>query len=275
MTIRPRLTKNTLIFGGAAAWGLLLISCVAVNRTMILPTQIAGATYVGTKQCSECHDDQTKHFVGSTHSKVAIADAKLGDTGCEACHGPGSLHVKAGGTKATIINPKKNAETCYQCHLDKRGQFSLPNSHPVASGKVTCVDCHEVHEGNAIKGTGTDLEAQNETCTKCHTAQRGPFVFEHSAMREGCTACHNPHGTVNAKMLVARDANLCLRCHLEKPGVANAGEINANSIRSTTVNGVKVASSENHNSRLQQGTCWIAACHETVHGSNSNNHFRR
>jgi predicted CXXCH cytochrome family protein len=94
-------------------------------------------------------------------------------------------------------------------------------------------------------------------------------------MREGCVACHQPHGTVNQKMLVARDANLCNRCHLEKPGVPNAGEINANSIRSAVVNGVKVASSENHNSRLQQGTCWISGCHETVHGSNVNNHFRR
>jgi predicted CXXCH cytochrome family protein len=275
MTKRPRLTKTTLIFGGAAAWGLLLISCVAVNRTIVAPAQIAGATYVGAKQCAECHGDQSAHFAGSTHSKVALADPKLGDTGCEACHGPGSLHVKVGGSKATIVNPKKSPEACFQCHLDKRGQFSLPNSHPVMAGKIGCVDCHDVHDGNAVRGTGAALETELESCTKCHTAQRGPFVYEHSAMREGCTACHNPHGTVNAKMLVARDANLCLRCHLEKPGVANAGEINANSIRSAVVGGVKVASSENHNARLMQGTCWVASCHEAVHGSNANNHFRR
>jgi predicted CXXCH cytochrome family protein len=275
MSLRPRLTKNTLIFGGAAAWGLLLISCVAVNRTMVAPVQIAGASYVGSKQCAECHADQTAHFVGSTHAKVGIADPKLGETSCEACHGPGSLHVKAGGSKTTIINPKKSAESCFQCHLDKRGQFSLPNSHPIMSGKVTCVDCHNVHEGNAVRGTGADMESQNETCTKCHTAQRGPFMYEHSAMREGCTACHNPHGSVNAKMLVARDANLCNTCHLLKPSVPNNGEINSNSIRSTIVNGIKVASPENHNNRLQQGTCWVAGCHEAVHGSNANNHLRR
>ena len=266
MNLRPRLSQNTLLFGGAAAWGLLLISCVAVNRTMVSPPKIAGAEFVGSKQCVECHEDQTTHFAGSTHAKVAVADPKLGDTGCENCHGPGSLHVKAGGTKATIVNPRKSPEACFECHLEKRGQFSLPNSHPVMAGKVSCVDCHDVHNGDAVRGTGEALETEIETCTKCHTAQRGPFVYEHHAMREGCSACHNPHGSVNQKMLVARDANLCLRCHLEAPTPGVSGEINANAIRHT---------SENHNARLQQGTCWVAGCHEAPHGSNANNHLRR
>jgi len=130
---------------------------------------------------------------------------------------------------------------------------------------MSCGDCHEVHAGNAIRGSGADLESQNETCTKCHTQQKGPFVYEHGAMREGCTACHNPHGSVNQKMLVARDANLCLRCHLEAPDPGVTGQINANAIRHT---------SENHNSRLMQGTCWSAGCHEAPHGSNASYHFR-
>jgi hypothetical protein len=62
---------------------------------------------------------------------------------------------------------------------------------------------------------------------------------------------------------------------LERPGVPNNGEINANAVRSAIVGGVKVASSENHNARLMQGTCWNAGCHEAPHGSNVNNHLRR
>ena len=50
MNFRPRLTKNALLFGGTAAWGLLLISCVMVNRTMLAPPQIAGAKFVGSKE---------------------------------------------------------------------------------------------------------------------------------------------------------------------------------------------------------------------------------
>jgi len=258
-------TKSSLIFGGAAIWGLFLVGCVVADRTVVAPPKIAGANYVGSKKCAECHEDQASHFGGSTHAKLAMKDDKGMDISCESCHGGGSVHVKAGGGKGTMINPDKSPETCFACHLDARSQFAMPNSHPVMRGKVTCSDCHELHSGDAVKGTGADMEAQNETCTKCHSAQKGPFVFEHGAMRDGCVSCHNPHGTVNQKMLVARDANLCLRCHLEAPSVANNGEINANSIRHTT---------ENHNSRMQQGTCWSNGCHETVHGSNTSYHFR-
>jgi len=260
-----RLSKTTLIFSGVAAWGLLLVSCMMTERTLLAPPRVAGAKYVGSKECSQCHADQTDHFATASHARLHLTDDKVGDTGCESCHGPGSLHSAAGGSKGTIVNPGKSPETCFQCHLDKRAQFSLANSHQVMNGKMSCADCHEVHKGNAIAGTGVDLEGQNALCVKCHTQQKGPFVYEHGAMREGCVACHNPHGTINQKMLVARDANLCLRCHLEVGDPGSSGQINANAIRRT---------SENHNTRLMQGTCWSAGCHEQPHGSNASFHFR-
>ena len=272
MSSPSRWTKSTLIFGGAAIWGLLLVSCVMVDRTVVAPPQIAGATYVGSKECAQCHEDKTGHFASSSHARLALKDGKDRDIGCEACHGPASKHVAAGGGKGSIVNPGKSPEACFQCHLDKRGQFALPNSHQVLNGKMSCGDCHDVHEGAAIAGTGFDIEKQTATCTKCHTQQKGPFVYEHGAIKEGCTACHNPHGTVNQKMLLARDANLCLRCHLEAPVattvngvVTSSGQINANAILNGT---------ENHNSRLMQGACWTAGCHEAPHGSNVSYHFR-
>jgi predicted CXXCH cytochrome family protein len=258
MTSRPRWNKNLLIFGGTAVWGLVLIGCVSVNRTMLAPPFVAGASFAGDKACAECHTDVVDHFGSATHAKIALADGKVGATGCETCHGAGSLHVKTGGVKGTIVNPGKSPETCFQCHLDKRGAFSLPNSHGLMAGTVTCGDCHDAHTGNAVKGTGAALEAENETCTKCHTAQKGPFVFPHNAMKEGCTACHSPHGSVNAKMLVARDANLCLRCHLQ----------------TTDKNGIILAGGEDHRTRLQNGTCWSAGCHEAVHGSHTSKPLR-
>jgi predicted CXXCH cytochrome family protein len=264
MKLPLRWTKNTLLFGGIAAWGLLLVSCVSVNRAVLAPPSVPGANFVGSKACTECHAETAEHFGSATHARIALADPKLGDTGCETCHGPGSIHVKSGGGAGSIVNPGKSPETCFQCHLDKRGEFSLPSTHAVLAGKVSCSDCHNLHEGDAIKGTGVSLESMNETCTKCHSAQKGPFVFEHGAMKEGCIACHAPHGSVNQKMLLSRDANLCMRCHLEAPATHNAGIINA---------GATVAG--NHNARLMQGTCWSAGCHEAPHGSNANNHTRR
>lgn len=56
---------------------------------------------------------------------------------------------------------------------------------------------------------------------------KGPFVFEHDAMREGCQTCHNPHGSVYDKMLVADQTNLCLRCHWEPAFNATGGGLGA------------------------------------------------
>jgi predicted CXXCH cytochrome family protein len=73
-------------------------------------------------------------------------------------------------------------------------------------------------------------------------------------MREGCTTCHSPHGSINAKMLVERDNNLCLKCHAQVPGS----------------NGALVIGKINHSALgfASRGTCWSAGCHSSVHGSN-------
>lgn len=256
MSTRSRWTKSTLIFGGAAIWGLLLVSCVTTSRTLVAPPTVAGATFVGSAKCAQCHEDTSHEFMDATHAKLVAQGANGQEIGCESCHGPASLHVKSGGGAGTIVNP--TAETCYQCHLDKRGEFSLPNAHPVASGQMSCSDCHNPHKGDAVAEGGTNLAALNESCVKCHTQQGGPYVFEHEASREGCTVCHNPHGTMNAKMLKARNANLCLQCHFQQ----------------NTSTGQIMIGGRDHGSFLSRGTCWSGGCHEAVHGSHVSSSLR-
>ena len=109
-----------------------------------------------------------------------------------------------------------------------------------------------------MKGGGTALTSANEVCASCHKQQRGPHVFEHEAMRDGCTTCHLPHGSVNQKMLTERSAVLCLKCHFQHqtaPGRIAIGAID-------------------HTSLLSRGTCWTAGCHEAVHGSQVSNSLR-
>ena len=257
MKLKLRLSRTTLIFGGTAVWGLFLLGCVTTNRTVLVVPHIPGATLVGDKACKECHAEEVEKFGNASHAKLAFSDPKLGTTGCEACHGAGSLHVKSGGTKHTIINPQKSPETCFECHLEKRGEFSLPYAHSVSNGNVSCSDCHDPHQGKAIKGTGASLHAQADTCTECHTAQKGPFIFKHNAMKEGCVSCHNPHGSVNQKMLKAPDSNLCLQCHATG---SNPGQL--------------FAFGRDHVGNPVNGTCWVSGCHEAVHGSNTSHALR-
>lgn len=253
-------TKPTTIIGvlGAILLVINVISCSTVTRTVNMPPAIPGATFMGSQSCAECHAEKTKHFAGSDHARLKAQGPNSDNVGCESCHGPASVHIKSGGAARTIINPRQSPETCYQCHLDKKGSFSTAHHHPLQEGKVSCGDCHNPHEGRAVKGGGTSMAGANETCFKCHTAQRGPFVFEHEALREGCTTCHSPHGSVNQRMLTERNQILCLKCHLQ----------------TQVAPGKIIIGGHEHTDDLPRGTCWSAGCHEAVHGSQINRSLR-
>lgn len=211
--------------------------------------------YVGTEACSECHEKEVRAFKTSTHSRMTIPGEDVKAQGCESCHGPGSLHVDAGGGRGVHIqNPRKDPEACFACHRDKKHEFRLPYRHPVLEGKMSCTDCHDPHGEDARPWSGTTMKDPNETCVKCHKEQRGPFVWEHEVVREGCTTCHKVHGSINDKMLVARDNNLCQRCHTQ----ASFPTIGRSS----------------HATRLPGGSCFSAGCHTAVHGSNFDDHLR-
>ncbi|MEX2044028.1 MAG: cytochrome c3 family protein [Opitutus sp.] len=260
MIARLRRIKTTLIFGGTAAWGLLLVSCVMVSRTtMMAPPQIAGAQFVGSNDCAQCHEDITSNFHDATHAKLMAEGENAKNIGCESCHGPGSIHSQQGGGAGTIVNPEKNPDTCFQCHLEKRGEFALPSSHPV--DQIGCSACHDSHRGDSVAGGGTDLMSASESCVQCHEAQRGPYVFEHEALRDNCTICHSPHGSTNQKMLKSSNATLCLQCHQQQQ----------------TIDGAVWIGGRNHGGAtgfLSRGACWTSGCHEAVHGSHVNSSLR-
>jgi predicted CXXCH cytochrome family protein len=243
----------------------LVISCATVKRVIVAPPMIPGATYVGVDACAACHEKVVKNFKHSTHSRIELPGEgeRVEGQGCESCHGPGSLHVEAGGGKGKfIINPGKSPDACMACHLDKKAEFHLNYRHPVLEGKMTCLDCHNAH-GDATQPAGMTVSRTNDLCAKCHREQAKPFVFTHAAMREGCVACHKPHGSLNPKLLTERDNNLCLKCHAQvasQPGTVMIGKMPHAGFSGSEL--------------LSKGTCFSAGCHTAVHGSNINPHLR-
>lgn len=262
MRITASKTMVTMLAIGAAAGAAFLISCATIDRVVVAPPMIPGAKYVGMDSCAVCHEKEVQDFKVTAHARIHIeGDAdRVGTQGCEACHGPGSLHADAGGGKGKFILSGKEADSCFQCHLDKRAEFKLPHHHPVTEGRMTCTACHNPHGQDINLAKGTLVGRVNESCAQCHREQARPRVFEHEAMREGCITCHNVHGSINPKMLTERDNNLCLKCHAQ--------------IALPNTQGQTSIGKFDHTPFLRQGTCSSAGCHTAVHGSDTNPHLR-
>src|ERR1017187_5473253 len=267
---RCRRKRGVALVAGAVVLLLAAISCSTVSNEVVMLPDVPGAKYIGSSECEQCHEELYRGFRTADHARLIAEGPNAINAGCESCHGPCSLHSDSGGEvkppysfnsgrpasssygARLAIGPGRAVETmCYQCHADVRGQFNLPSHHPVPEGRLGCTACHSPHKGSILAGGGTSLLSENDSCLRCHSAQRGPFVFEHEALREGCTVCHVPHGSVNAKLLTVRDANLCLKCHFQQQMSGGS---------------VYIGGSD-HTLGLREGTCWTAGCHEAVHGS--------
>lgn len=244
----------TVVGGGAA----LLNSCSTEPVRLTAAPEIAGAHFVGDRSCAECHTNISRVFPASPHARIRLADAgAAGQTGCESCHGPGSLHIAGGGGRGKfIVNPGRDPAACFECHRPIEAQFHLPQHHPLLEQKMSCVQCHDPHGRDILKPAGgLALARPNQACAQCHREQTRPFVFEHPALREGCTVCHNAHGSINQKLLTQRDSNLCLRCHAQVQGPSVAlGQMYIGNI--------------DHTAFMRMGSCWSSGCHTAIHGSN-------
>jgi DmsE family decaheme c-type cytochrome len=235
-------TKMSLMHGNAT--GVTCENCHGAGSehvagggdvTKIFNPAKASAKDVDAK-CLSCHSSAHPDFTRSPHAKANVS--------CISCH---SIH----GSKDEALLKAPQPTLCFQCHSDQRAQFDMPFHHKVNEGLVKCSDCHDVHGtfGNSNLKSTAD---QNMICTKCHAEVRGPFVYEHAAVKaEGCMACHTPHGSQNPRMLNMPSVNtLCNQCH--------------SPVSAATVHGMNAGSAE-------LAPC--LDCHTFIHGSNLNAAF--
>ncbi len=156
--------------------------------------------------CLGCHEkgDRT-YWDGSTHETRGLA--------CTNCH----TIMKRVSDKyqlKTAFQP----DTCFQCHKDRRAQMLRTSHMPVREGKIVCSDCHNPH-GSATEAM-LRANSINDNCYQCHAEKRGPFLFEHTPVRESCVNCHQPHGSVNEYLLKVSRPRLCFECHTLGHGLA-------------------------------------------------------
>jgi DmsE family decaheme c-type cytochrome len=198
--------------------------------------------------CLTCHEKATiEEYPSSKHARQNVS--------CATCH---SVHSYK--SAAAQLKTVTDSETCYGCHKSERAKTLRSSHHPIREGKIGCSSCHNPHDGS--RPYQIRAESINELCYTCHTEKRGPFLWEHAAVREDCSNCHDPHGSNHERLLVARQPFLCQRCHYSGHGIT-ADNWN-------TLQGVQVAppgSTATISVRNIEDGC--KDCHWSIHGSNS------
>ncbi len=149
--------------------------------------------------CLTCHERGDRNYwSGSTHESRGLA--------CTNCH-----TVMKNVSRKSQLKTAFEPDTCFQCHKDRRAQMFRSSHMPLREGKITCSNCHNPH-GSATEALLRE-NSINDNCYKCHAEKRGPFLFEHTPVRENCANCHEPHGSVNEFMLKIARPRLCAECH--------------------------------------------------------------
>jgi DmsE family decaheme c-type cytochrome len=264
---------------------------------------------MGVDVCKGCHEDLPrqgffKNFETTPHWKTTM-DTRRGPEyqGCEACHGPGTEHVSAGGDKTKIFNFKvaKSEEVtarCLKCHLfgEEHANFARSRHN---TNQVSCTSCHSIH--SAKEKSFLLTAKQPNLCYSCHLETKPDFSkpFRHR-VNEGlikCTDCHNPHGGFLLRQLRStptQDA-VCFKCHTEKAGpfvfehaavrvegcvichiphgssnprLLRRAQVNLLCLECHTLTGGGLAPvGPNHDQSQKYVSCTL--CHAQIHGSNT------
>lgn len=102
-----------------------------------------------------------------------------------------TIRVVAGGSSIGLVVP-----------VEPKGAYRY---HPDA-GK--CADCHSRPDGDFVV-TGR----RSDVCYRCHDRNDGS-KYVHGPLGNGeCTACHDPHGSSNPRLMVGHPEVLCISCH--------------------------------------------------------------
>ncbi|HEX3744621.1 MAG TPA: DmsE family decaheme c-type cytochrome [Bryobacteraceae bacterium] len=224
-------------------------------RTIFSPSAHTAAEF--SERCLSCHATDFNR-AGIRHSEHTQAGVE-----CTTCH---SIHNAA---QSTRLLARAEPALCYGCHRAVQAQFSMPFKHRVNEGFMKCTDCHNPH--GAFAPTWRMAERPHmvgqqslneEACVGCHADKRGPFVFEHTAVRvDGCETCHMPHGSSNPRMLKRPVAfTMCLECH-NGSGSGRTGL------------GMPFPANFHNLADPRYQNC--TGCHVRIHGSNADPFFLR
>ena len=145
-----------MLRGVAAFFAALALSAATLAAQQ---STISAEDYIGSETCGFCHSEEFEQFKKTYMATVLAEKYPLEQQGCEACHGPGRLHMEAESEAedeaarqqaATLIysfarhSSAENATKCLACHRKNENERLFSRSKHLAAG-VFCADCHTAH----------------------------------------------------------------------------------------------------------------------------------
>lgn len=156
-----------------------------------------------SEACFNCHKEQRTQVNKPSHHP--IVEGKMGCSDCHNVHGsPGPMLM----TRNSVV------ETCYTCHMEKRGPF-VRNHQPVAED---CSACHNPH------GTTAESMLKARPPFLCHTCHSSPHAPIQPALATGAPGA--VRGWFNPSDITQGRA--CLNCHTQIHGSNNPSSVNPN-----------------------------------------------
>jgi hypothetical protein len=171
------------------------------------------------EECLFCHcnhADAVEHALNRYRPPVFHGTA----IGCERCHGPGELHVRAreaglvvaGKVDDTIVNPKHlepalREAVCQQCHLEgvvrvlRRGRRWFDFRPGLPLQLVATVFVKRPGLADAMLSVS---HVEQMVMSRCYTGSGGHL---------GCSSCHDPHALPAESARVAYYRDRCRQCH--------------------------------------------------------------
>jgi predicted CXXCH cytochrome family protein len=153
--------------------------------------------------CLQCHTTGWDPAENNHGADEAEYRKNLLGIQCEACHGPGSEHVKGGGD-ASKITVSYAAEVCGSCHVG--------DHNPTYTEWKT-----SAHAG-ALAGLKASSHAQTE-CLVCHSAD---YWYDRTVTLDDakygitCVMCHFAHGSNFEYQLREEGERVCALCHTDE-----------------------------------------------------------
>lgn len=138
--------------------------------------------------CFNCHKDKRAEF--RRPSRHPISEGKVV---CSNCHNP---HGGAGPKQLVGDNV---VETCYACHMEKRGPF-IWNHQPVTEDCTLCHNPHGTVNPSLLKARSPFL------CQECHE----PTSHRATAPSAAPVTGSPPNPSINQEVMLARG---CVNCH--------------------------------------------------------------